>query len=281
MNPFLLPVLVAAPAPEPPPVVVQARALRLPGLPVNTTEARAGYPAIRQEIEISLGELGRDLAILRVGTALDFPLEVQVAPQTASEALFLLQALSDEDFLDARGAVLESWDAWQTALLRAGLADKKEGSAITSNMELLPAGIPIFVPDDMGGDECCRIVFGRSRKEERLFSRKDLFELVAIAKAPYQRQSALGGIAAELARTHTPRLQENWKAFMEHLNTSALHWLDFEQSLAPTQNAGLEILRRQARIHVLERFRSALWLCQVIWAHMASDILPKPLQKSE
>lgn len=293
---LLLPVLVASSAGQPPigqgptdqtsvgqspSVLVQARALRLPDLPADTAQARTGYPAIRQEIETSLWELGQDLTVLRIGTAFDFPVEVRVTPQTATEALYLLQTLSDEEFLDARGAVLEQWNAWQTDLLKAGLADAREGSTITSNMELLPAGIPLFVPDDLGGDECCRIVFGRSRKEERLFTRQDLFELVAISRAPYQRPSAMGKAAAQLASTHAPRLQAIWKTLMEHLNASALHWLDFEQNLVPTQNPGLEILRRQSRIHVLERFRSALWLCQVIWAHMASEALPPPLVKSK
>jgi len=290
---LLLPVLIAspgspmgpspvnqAPVGQPSSVQVQARALRLPDLPADTAQARTGYPAIRQEIELSVGELGQDLTVLRTGTAFDFPVEVRVTPQTATEALFLLQTLSDEEFLDARGAVLEQWNAWQTDLLKVGLADAREGSSITSNMELLPAGIPLFIPEDLGGDECCRIVFGRSHKEERLFTRQDLFELVAISRAPYQRPTALGKAAAQLATTHAPQLQAIWKTLMEHLNASALHWLDYEQNLVPTENPGLETLRRQSRIHVLERFRSALWLCQVIWAHMASEALPAPLLKS-
>lgn len=76
--------------------------------------------------------------------------------------------------------------------------------------------------------------------------------------------------AAAFADGQAIRLQRLWEPLAKHLNASAAALLDLDRTAAPTLDPAVRTLRLRARIHFLERFRSALWLSQVVWAHMAS-----------
>jgi len=244
-------------------VTVQDRAIELPLLPESVEEARTGFPKMRPRVTTAIQDLERDLAGLYTTLAPEGPSGAfyQIPSNATSEVRFLGSLLQDDACLAMEDAVFDDWVRWQTQLLRYGLAQPSGGSAITSRMVLLAV----------------------KRNEMRSLDRSDLpwpfFDLLAVDGLDYKGWNALARGAAALADSQAPQLARTWKPLAQHLNESAQRMLDYERNAAPTQDPALRILRLQAKINVLERFRSALWFCQMAWAHLASSPLPKPLRK--
>lgn len=244
-------------------IVLQDRAIELPLLPERIDEARTGYTRMRPRIEIALQDLEGDLAGLYAALAPEGPSAAyyQIPTETTAEVRILASMLWDAPCLAMEDAVFDEWVRWQTRLLRYGLSLPSGGSAITSRMVLL----------------------GIKRNEMRSEDRRDLpwpfFDLLAVNGLDYQGRNAMARGAVTLADAQAPQLAHAWKPLAQHLNESALRMLEFERTAPTTRDPALRILRLQAKINVLERFRSALWFCQLAWAHMASESLPKPLRK--
>jgi hypothetical protein len=244
-------------------IVIQDRAIELPLLPEGVEQARAGFVKIRPDITTALQDLERDLegiyaALAREGPSTTF---YRTPSNPTAEGHFLASMLEDDACLALEDAVFDEWVHWQTRLLRYGLSLPSGGSEITSRMVLLAV----------------------KRNELRSQDRSDLprpfFDLLAVDGLDYTRWGSLARGASGLANTQAPQLARAWKPLAQHLNETALKMLEFERTAAPTQDSTFRILRLQAKLNMLERFRSALWFCQLVWAHMASSPLPKPLKQ--
>lgn len=265
----MLGLLLGAPTASPPEskvagieITVQDRAIELPLLPERVSVARAGYGRMRIRIESALQDLERDLTGLYAALRPEGPSAAfyRIPSQGTTEVRFLGSMLHDEPCLAMEDAVFDQWVNWQTLLVRHGLA-QPGGSAISSRMVLLAI----------------------KRNELRSQDLSDLpwpfFDLLAVDGLDYRGWGSLARGAAALADAQAPQLARTWQPLAQHLNEGALRMLEFERSAPPTEDLALRILRLQARLNVLERFRSALWFCQLVWAHMASERLPAPLRK--
>ncbi len=266
---LVLGLLLGAPATPPPgpravgiEITVQDRAIELPFLPEGVAQARAAYGPLRPRIETALQDLERDLAGIYAALRPEGPSAAfyLMPSQGTAEGRFLASMLHDESCQTMEEAVLDQWVRWQTLLVRQGLV-QPGGSAITSRMVLLA-----FRRNELRSQDLSDLPWS-------------LFDLLAVDGLDYRGWGSLARGAAALADAQAPQLARSWKPLAQHLNGSALRMLEFERSAAPTQDPALRILRLQARLNVLERFRTALWFCQMVWAHMASERLPAPLKK--
>ncbi len=248
--------------PAPSEVAVQARAIELPLLPSSLEEARTEFPKVQPRIAAAIQDLERDLTGLYALLAAEGPSAAtyRVPDTTIDEVRLLAGCLRDDFHLAAEESVFEAWNRWQTHLLSHGLALPKGGSAITSRMVLLS-----FQRNEL-----------RAQDQGAVWP---LFDLVAVNGLDYRSRSAGIPQAAALADAHALRLARTWEPLAQHLKTTATRMLEYERSAPETQDVALRLLRLQARINLLERFRSSLWFGQMVWAHMASSPLPPALRK--
>lgn len=266
---ILLAFLLSTQAPPPPApsasaseVAVQARAIELPLLPSTLAEARREFPKVQPRITAAIQDLERDLTGLYATLASDGPLATsyRLPAATTDEVRFLAASLRDDTHVAMEETVHDAWNRWQTQLLSHGLAMPKGGSTITSRMVLLA-----FQRNEL-----------RAPEQGQTWP---LFDLVALNGLDYRSRSTGIPEAAAIADAHADRVARIWEPLAQHLKASATGMLEFERNAPETQDAALRLLRLQAKINVLERFRSSLWFCQMVWAHMASSPLPPKLKK--
>jgi len=96
-------------------------------------------------------------------------------------------------------------------------------------------------------------------------------EVVAVNRMSYGSNTLFAQRASAFADGQAQGLDEPWAALTRHLHAGAAALLDLDHAAPPTRDPGLRALRLLARINFMERFRSTLWFCQVVWAHMASE----------
>ena len=253
------------PLPQPPSgereVAIQAHVLELPLLPSSLAEGHAAYPKMQAQLAITSREVEQDLIELYASLRTEGPSgAIPCGPlDDSEESRTLALCLQDDVHLALEEAAFDEWIQWQTQLLQQGLALTKGGSAITSRMVLLA-----FQRHEL-----------RPRQQGQSYP---LFDLVAVNGLDYQSRAPGIPEAAALANLRAPRLAQAWSPLARHFNTRALSLLDLERAAPNPQDPALRLLRLQAKINVLERFRASLWFCQMVWAHVASSPLPPPLK---
>ncbi len=254
--------LLHAPSAATSEVAVQARAIELPPLPSSLGEARREFPKVQPRITAAIQDLEHDLTGLYATLAAEGPsaTSYRLPAATTDEVRFLAASLRDDTHVAMEETVHDGWNRWQTQLLSHGLALPKGGSAITSRMVLLA-----FQRNEL-----------RALEQGQTWP---LFDLVAVNGLDYRSRSMGIPQAAALAEAHALQLARTWEPLAQRLKASAAGMLEFERNAPETQDAALRLLRLQAKINVLERFRSSLWFCQMVWAHMASSPLPPALKK--
>jgi hypothetical protein len=264
-------------------VVLESRAIVVPPLPTSIAQARREFSRVRKELEAAFREAERYRTVCKAelaaqggtGGALVIPAAHGV------EARALAPFLFDETFLALEAPVLERWNPWQTTLLRLGLDEPSEGQRLAEHMLLLstskaevdrsshpdPEAPSLEIQsDDPVHPESTFLPFA---------SRVALFEVVAVDRMAYGANTEFAQKATRFADQQAPGLAESWEKLSAHLNQSAGILLGLDRTAVPTKEPALATLRLRARVNFMERFRSTLWLCQVIWAHMASQkILP-------
>jgi len=242
-------------------ILIQDRAIELPLLPERLQDAKNQYSKLRPRMVTAIQDLERDLASLYANLEREGPSAktYRISASSVSETNQLAAMLYDAPSHTMEAAVVDEWVQWQTHLVRFGLSLPSGGSAITSRMVLLTI----------------------KRNELRSSDQSSLpmFDLLAVDGLDYGAWNSNIQGAVELANSQSPRLAKAWQPLAQHLNDASLQMLEFERSAPPTQDPEIRILRLQAKINVLERFRSALWFCQMVWAHMASKPLPPTLRR--
>jgi len=243
-------------------VAVQARAIELPPLPSSLAEARSEFPKVQPRIAAAIQDLERDLTGIYATIAPEGPSATSylMPAVTTDEVRLLAASLRDDTHMAMEETVHDAWNRWQTQLLDHGLALPKGGSAITSRMVLLA-----FQRNEL-----------RALEQGQTWP---LFDLVAVNGLDYRSRSMGLPQVAALADAHALHLARTWEPLAQHLKASAMGLLEFERNAQPAQDPAQRLLRLQAKINVLERFRSSLWFCQMVWAHMVSSPLPPTLKK--
>ena len=280
--------LALAHAPPPPPpragaeVRLEARAILVPALPHSVAEARKHYARVRKELDLTYREAEAYLTACSAELAAQGQPEGQITLPAAfaPEAKMLGRFLYDETYLALEDPLLDRWNTWQNRLLEAGMAQPAEAQRMADGMLLLsssktevasravsPGQPPLEILwEDPASAEITRLTLPR---------RVTFIEVLAVDRMPYNANTAWGQQASTFADAQGAQLEAAWQPLVEHLNREAAALLDLDRTAPPTQHRGLRALRLLARVNFMERFRSTLWFCQVVWAHMASErILP-------
>lgn len=257
-------------------VVLEAATTGIPPLPASVAEARKDYARVRKDLDTAYREAGaylaacsRDLAALgRGGAPFTLPASLAGEAQTLSGFLF------DGAFLALEDPLLQHWNAWQTTLLRQGMARPAEAQRMADSMRLLssskaevtgripPAGSTLEV--------LCEDPAGREHTVLRLPPNVRWVEVLAVDRMEYGANTEFGKLATTYADAQAAHLAEAWAPLTAHLKREAAALLDLDRTAPPTDEPALKALRLMARVNYMERFRSTLWFCQVVWAHMAS-----------
>ncbi|BDU74006.1 hypothetical protein [Mesoterricola silvestris] len=257
-------------------VVLEAATTGIPPLPASVAEARKGYGRVRKELDAAYREAeaylaagSRELAALgRTGTS--FTLPASLAPEARTLSGFLF----DGAFLALEEPLLQRWNEWQTTLLRQGLARPAEAQRMADAMRLLSsskAEVRDRVPAAGGTLEVlCEDPAGQDRTVLRLPPNVRWVEVLAVDRMPYGANTEFGKLATAYADAQATLLAEAWTPLTAHLKKEAAALLDLDRTAPPTEDPALKALRLMARVNYMERFRSTLWFCQVVWAHMAS-----------
>ena len=83
----------------------------------------------------------------------------------------------------------------------------------------------------------------------------------------------------QINNRRAPKLATTWVPFAAYLHDCALKLNDLERQAPPDPDAGLRSLKAHAKLHFLERYRSALWFSSVVWARMADGTPPLPMRE--
>ncbi|NTV75953.1 MAG: hypothetical protein HGA66_17340 [Holophaga sp.] len=257
-------------------VVLEAASTGIPPLPASVAEARKGYSRTRKELDASYREAERYLAACtRELAALGQAGAQFTLPATlAGEARTLSGFLFDGAFLALEDPLLQRWNAWQTTLLRQGLDRPAEAQRMADSMRLLSsskAEVTGRIPAAGSTLEIlCEDPAGKDRTVLRLPPNVRWVEVMAVDRMEYGANTDFGKLATDYADAQAALLAEAWKPLTAHLKNDAAALLDLDRKAPPTDDPALKALRLMARMNYMERFRSTLWFCQVVWAHMAS-----------
>jgi hypothetical protein len=82
-----------------------------------------------------------------------------------------------------------------------------------------------------------------------------------------------------VANKQAPQLAAAWTPFIEHLHACVLKMAELDHPSTPFQGEDLQRLRLRAKISLLERYRSGMWFCQLVWARMTANTSPAPLRE--
>jgi hypothetical protein len=293
MVPLFLPPPVQTPAPAPKPaealVQVEARSLALPPLPAEPRPGQAQWKAIRAQIAATQEDLARSLQTLYAIPAARHPLpaDLSVPAEAAEEGSALIAVVDDRAFARLEQTYLEIWRGWQAVLVEEGLGSRAQSAPLPAHasqayervrqkvrsalqvpsreiqtVSRLDAGYhkqdagDAFTPEQLGATPL--------RREELALETAHDKDVVLAQK----RQVA--------ARLLLPDLIEAWNPLVARLEEGARQVMAQERPATPSVDADLAALRLHARLAVLERFRKALWYCDLVWCQMASIEPPPP-----
>lgn len=269
--------------PTPPPqaavVQVQARIIHLREVPEQVDQAQAAMGKVEGQLLQDAEDLDRMLGALATEAKALPPLPPswKVRKADAAEAQFLVGLVDDATYVDLRKEVEATWGAWMAvAQETVGAASPKPVNPSTLLKEAEREALER------------RLRFTHlSQRFQAEWNRTGVSELEGNGGG--RHAAWLREVSQLDARTHTrlkqsvivrntlaPRLSAPWKALADHLNRGVDTFAAYEKADAGTASPELKNLRIQAKQRLLERFRSAVFHCHVVWAHMASRPLPKP-----
>lgn len=236
-----------------------------------------------------------------------------------AEGVELLGVINDPEFSRIERAYLDTWKGWQAALVEGGLAKplhSSTGALEPSSKEYQEAKQKakqvMSEPSRMfgAGHRLDPMLTKQepnmeARKESRLnASYLDDLELppnktlggkggtggVYANKVLLQPDELIGYIKKEndvfrnqmgqaIASNILINLSETWNPLVNHLNISARRIQNQEWTPDSIQDATMDALRIHAKLAVMERFRKALWYCDLVWCQLASAEAPPPPQR--
>jgi len=307
MFPFAISALVLSSCtpprvPPPPPAVeitVSERFIHLPPLPESVAKAHGDFGQHRTGLTEGLKDLERMLKRLYAcpEAGISLPLSFKATKDKAEEIRFLVSVVGEERYRDLEEPFLRAWEEWQAVLIENGLAQSQGSST--------PAALPTLTRErenkalqmrikGMRKSEGAIAVESKARldaftvkgakgpemgvKRQGPIHWKSFFEMQEAAMVNEDRLITTQASVA-VANQHAPSLSAAWAPLADRLNADALHLADLESVPKTVLDPELQPLRVQARIHFLERFRTALWLSNLVWARMTSNVPPAPLEE--
>lgn len=296
---------VALQSPQKPPsteVVIRGSVIQLPHLPERTNQARSEYGKVGSRLKEDLQDLEQNLADLyaKADHHAPLPTHLKVPKESADSVKFLAQMLNDTRYTELEGRVLLAWQEWQAALVEQGLAEWLPGDP-----EKTPAVIPSTPASEKENKEFKLRRAGMRKSDSLLtFEKNHRIEMTTLntlggsgnnLREPLHENAsswAMGKHAAQVEEKiimtrsamlinekKAPSLSTNWEPFAAHMNECAIRLNDLEKPSPLDQNSDLRNLKVQAKLHFLERYRSSLWFCCVVWARMAAKTPPPPLRE--
>lgn len=274
-------------------VPLEDRAITLPQLPRDSAQGRSGFKEVHTLIRQSLDDLNLSLAALygrREAEAL--PGNLSVPPRLAEGGRALVRIIDDPDYLRLERAYLDTWKGWQAAMVEAGLVTRVQASSGTPQptskqyAEAKRKVARFLRSPSREFKEAGRLDAGyRSESEDDTFSEQQLHQA---PKSPEERAVASAKFSKTDNQTQNrlavtdlllPDLAETWSALSDHLHGAALRVANREQDPDPLLDATMAALHTHAKLAVLERFRKALYYCDLVWCQIASKEPPPPPQR--
>jgi len=294
-------------------VEVEDRPINLPALPQDAGQARTQFKTIHLQIRMAIEDLNQAILTLHgkpaAGSAL--PAVLSVPSEREAEGVELLGVINDSEFLRIERAYLDMWKGWQAALVEGGLAkpinspngaftpgskEYQEAKQKAMKVMLEPsrnfgAGrrldpmLTKHEPDKKAREEAKLNASylddlelppgnGRARAKEVFLQPDELITYIRNENDVFRSQ-----IRQAVASKILINLSDTWNPLVNHLNVSARRVLNQERTSDSIQNETLDALRIQAKLAVMERFRKALWYCDLVWSQLASAEPPAPPQK--
>lgn len=297
-------------------VAVVDRPITLPPMPRDGKQGHAQFKDIHGQIGNAMADLNRALPALygRPEGREPLPVQLSIPPENMAEATALLEIIQGQTFLRLERAYLDTWKGWQAALVEGGTAQPLQGAARTPE----PVSKAFLAAKEraqrvlrepsrrFGPGNRLDATLTRQEQEAGLASKLDAGYLGDLENPPTKGFNgtiyAPGGgdswqsdelrfyIKAENAVVASLKeqavagellslLAETWTPLMDDLNASATRVLNQEGTPNSSQEAAMEAIRVHARLAVLERFRKALWYCDLVWCQVASETVPPPPQR--
>jgi len=293
-------------------VAVVDRPISLPPLPQDGAQGHAQFKAVHGQIGTAMADLNQALPALYACPEGQRPLPptLSISPEGMVEATTLLEVIQGQEYTRLERAYLDTWKGWQAALVEGGIARPQQGAASTpvpvskafqdakaraqrilSERSWRIGGPgnrldPDITRQEQQAGQASKLDAGYLEEMDVLESSsrggassatgndglQDLFagylKSENAVMASLKEQAVAGDLLGLLSVTWTP--------LMDHLNASAKRVLNQVPSATSSQEAALEPLRVHARLAVLERFRKALWYCDLVWSQVGSAEAPMP-----
>lgn len=288
--------------PAPPPkakpsgtlVKVEDRSIALPPLPRTGKEGRAGFKETHAQIRTALEDLDLSLLTLyeRPEARMRLATDLSVPTELAEEAILLVGAIDDPGYARLERAYLDTWKGWQAVLVEGGLAKRLQTSPGTPEPrsrqyeEAKQKGKAALLTPSRGFQRTTRLDAGfRSKEEDDTFSDARLGttpsqpEELAVAPEEFTKKDTDTQNRLAVTDLLLPDLSGTWNPLVTHLNDAALRVVNQEQASSPSLDTTMNALRIHAKLAVLERFRKALWYCDLVWCQVASVEAPPPPRK--
>lgn len=295
----LFPRQVPAPPQKPKPpeamVKVEDRSITLPPLPGEGHPGRGLFQATHAQIKAAMEDLTAGLqALYEKPEALkELPVELSIPSEDAAEGTLLLSVIDDKAFVQLEQAYLDTWKGWQAALVEGGLASRVQAApkvAEPRSTQYLAAKQKAKLALQAPSREVKPV--SRLDAGYRVLSeREDTFseaELASIPKEPEERMVEKAH-SKDIAQAQKRLVVANlllldlaaaWNPLVDLLNERAQRVVNQEKG-SPSGDATMNALRLHAKLAVMERFRTALWYCDLVWCQLASEqALPPPRKLS-
>jgi hypothetical protein len=283
------------PPPKPKPagtlVRVEDRSITLPPLPQTGGEGRARFKEIHAQIRTALEDLDLSLLVLygRPEAGVVLAADLSVPPELVEEGAALVGTVDDPTYTRLERAYLDTWKGWQAALVEGGLAKRAQAAPGAPEPrsrqyeEAKRKGTLALQSPARRFQQTTRLDAGyRSKDEDDTFSEERLggapkqAEELTVAPAEFTKKTNDTQNRLAVTDLLLPDLSGTWTPLVAHLNEAALRVVNREQAFSPIHDPTMSALRIHAKLAVLERFRKALWYCDLVWCQVASAEVPPP-----
>jgi hypothetical protein len=275
------------PAPLSKEIIVQSRKGLIPHVPVSVDQAHAEYAKVGPMISHGLQDLESELLQLYAGKPqLDaVPSSIRVHADEIEAAKFFFKMLNDKQYAKLQTEILKVWREWQMLLSETEPIDGD--GAVSSRTE---------TPKNEDLDAKKKLIKEKARLAAMLeMESKSIVSLATGGFGPEDTTAGYGykiemskqfearfSIAKQrliVANMKAPQLAKAWTPFVEHLDACALKMAELDNPSTLFQGEDLRRLHLQAKVRFMERCRSALWFCQLVWARMTTNAVPPPLRE--
>jgi len=268
-------------------VSMEGRMIVLQGMPATVADARSRQRAISRQNMNAINELERDLRDLyrANGPRTPLPSTLSVPFGRGEDARTLLGIIADGSYASLRRTCLGIWNGMREGLVASGLAEPERTAPGTAATQPDPETVR-KVKEVVGQNRryfTTATKLSAARTDEAFDPGPSLSEQ---ALTPDQARVFAAQVRATRASQETlraanaavPDLQVAWQPLVDHQNARAMQLVELERRAPNPEHPDLLMLRRRAKMALLERFRADLWMSEVVWAHLASAPAPAPLQ---